>query len=94
MKIKIEHLNYTILVKEPDKNDKFHAYVVKDSDDQCTMYIHRPIKLVDTTTLAHETLHCLQFMSEVKGIDMVAEKEHMGYLLQHIMNKVLGLEYQ
>lgn len=94
MKIYIQHLAYTILVKEPDKYSRHVAYVHKDNKSQCTIYIKRPVKFKETPTLAHEIVHILQYIAESRSIDMTYEQEHMGYLMNYIMNEVLGFTYE
>lgn len=96
MKIQINHLNYTIFVKDISKseyNDMFDMCVVKEDDNSCTLYKPNKIKKHDIPTLAHEVLHCLQFISEARSIDLVQEEENMGYMMQYILNELLGFSY-
>lgn len=94
MKIKIPHLGYTLLVKEPQKEVEFTAYVIRDNKSQSTLYIQTPIKSKDMATLAHELVHVLQFIARDRNIDMVDEMEHMGYLMNYLFNEITGHEYE
>ena len=93
-KIYIQHLAYTVLIKEPNKDSKFVAYVHKDNKNQCTLFIKRPVNRIEAPTLAHEIVHILQYICEARNIDMIFEQEHMGYLMNFIMNEVMGLTYE
>ena len=91
MKIKIEHLDYTITVKDPKsyKGEKdFVAMVVPNDFYGCTLYIKRPVEKRHLSTLAHELMHVLQFVAEERDIDMSSEKEHFGYLMEWLMNQI------
>lgn len=92
MVIKINHLGYKILIKNPTRKE-FVAYVERDNKNQCTLYIKRPVKFKEVSTLAHEVVHILQYIAEARNLDMIQEQEHMGYLMNYIMNEVLGFEY-
>ena len=92
-KIKIQHLGYTVVVKQKDNSQKLEAWVIKDNPYQCTLYIKQPIKKHEIPTLAHELVHVLQYIAEARHIDMMQEMEHMGYLMSFLMNEILGYEY-
>lgn len=47
----------------------------------------------DFPTVAHEVMHALQFICKDRKIDMTNEVEHCGYLMQYILNQILGYEY-
>lgn len=95
-RILIPHLAYTVNVKEPGKNKPITnavAWVEWDSDNECSLYIKQPIKPYQVPTLAHELVHVLQHISEARGIHFASEREHLGYLMQWLMNEVLGYSY-
>ena len=98
--IKINHIGYTVLVKTmkdfkktPEYNPILKAVVVRDSCHQSTIYI-KDTKAINISSVAHEVLHVLQFISEDRFIDMTKEKEHFAYMMSYIMNKILGYEYE
>ena len=95
MKIYLQHLNYTVHVHTiktaPKDIPRAKAYVEKGADGKsCCMYLP---KKRSAPTVAHELVHVLQFIAEARGIDMVREWEHMGYLMQFLMCKILGYSY-
>ena len=85
-------MGYRILIKKPTRKE-FVAYVERDNKNQCTLFINRPVRLINTPTLAHEIVHILQYIAEARNMDMVQEQEHFGYLMNYIMNRVLEFEY-
>ena len=93
-KIQIEHLGYTIYIKE-NKDSRFQMYIETSNqdNDSCTLYTKKNIKPIDFTTLAHEVVHVLQHISQVRYISF-EETEHFGYLMQYILNRLLGLKYK
>jgi hypothetical protein len=93
MKIKIPHLGYTLIVKQPDGSQKWKAWVTHDSTNQCTLYIKQPIIRSEDPTLAHELVHVLQYISADRNLDLTYELEHAGYLMGYLMNEILGYEY-
>lgn len=94
MKIKIEHLGYVIHFKKqkPPRGDLV-ACVIQEDKNNSTIYFPVKLNLMNTPLLAHEVLHAIQFMCESRLIDMIKEKENVGYLMSYIMNKILGYEY-
>lgn len=94
MKIKIEHLGYVIHFKKqkPPRGDLV-ACVIQEDKNSSIIYFPVKLNLMNTPLLAHEVLHAIQFMCESRLIDMIKEKENVGYLMSYIMNKILGYEY-
>lgn len=95
MKILIPHLGYTVFVK-PKNNSRNHvAWVEADpkTPNECTLFMNLPVKTLEIPTLAHELTHVLQFICESRHITFSEEKEHMGYLMNFLMNRVIGIEY-
>lgn len=94
--IKIPHLGYTIKVRDIRKNPKknFVMYVEKLNSNTCQMNLKRKIADTDFPTLAHETLHVLQYIADARNIDLTYEQENVGYLMQYILNQLLGFSYK
>lgn len=95
-KIIIPHLGYTVNVKLPTKNKPLAnaiAWVEYETNNECSLYIKQPIKAYQIPTLAHELIHVLQYVSEARHLHFGLEKEHFGYLMQWLMNEVLGYSY-
>ena len=94
MKIKIEHLGYVIhFKKEKPPKEGLKACVIQEDANSSTIYFPLKLNLINSSILAHEVLHAIQFMCESRLIDMIKEREHVGYLMSYIMNKILGYEY-
>lgn len=93
--IKIDHLGYTIKIKDVSNHPKkdYVMYVERDGFSNCTLYTKKNITVKDFTTLSHEVLHILQYIAEARNIDITYESENMGYMMQYILNQILGLEY-
>jgi len=98
MKIEINHLGYTVCVKDIKSFKGKHglnnilAITQSDSKNQATIYIKKPIK--DQAQLAHEVLHVLQWICIDRNISFTEEKEHMGYIMQFLMNEITGFTYK
>lgn len=43
--------------------------------------------------VSHEVTHVLQHICDVRSIDFVRETEHMGYLSQYLVGRILGYEW-
>ena len=92
MKIYIHHLVYTIHIK-----DKYHKHMgnlpscERMDNNNCILWLPKKIRR-EVTTVAHEVMHVLQYIAEARDINMTAEQEHMGYLMQYIMAKVLQIK--
>lgn len=97
MKIYIPHLGYTVEIKKFKDDPRVPnamAWSETLGPDKSAIYIHQPIKRVDTPLLAHELIHVLQWIAVARGIDFTQEQEHFAYLMQWVMNEVLGYEYE
>jgi len=95
--ILIPHLHYKVFIKKPTKEKPFEnavAWVESNGFYSCTLYINQPIKQKDIPTLAHELVHVLQFIALERNIDFKLEHEHFGYLMNYMMNIILGYEYE
>lgn len=93
-KIYLPHLNYTVYVRPfktpPDCISGAGAWFDPLDDDCCAIYL--PAK-VDPTTAAHELVHVLQHICDVRHINFRIEREHMAYVMQHLMGEVLGYSW-
>jgi hypothetical protein len=96
MKIKIPHLGYTVHVKDIAKTPYGDAvsYVLRIDNKSCEVYLKKNLKRIDTPVVAHELVHVLQLICEPMNIDFDLEKEHMGYLMQYMMNEILEYDYK
>lgn len=101
MKIKINHIGYTVTIKKRQDFLKSERY--DSSFDRCPcvceradsnnsiIYIDNPKKNI--VSLAHEVLHVIQYICSDRHIDFIDEKEHCAYMLHYILNTIIGDEY-
>ena len=94
MKIYLPHIHYTIYVKEfkkaPDGTN-FKAYAVKGEDgNSCTIYLP---KKPQPGTVAHELTHALRYICVDRNMDFRSEEEHMAYIMNYAINRILGYSY-
>lgn len=97
LKIYLPHIHYTVMVKArslaPEKLTDV-ALTVRETANRSTVYIDKPTKLSHMGLLAHELTHVLQNICRDRHMEFTYECEHMGYLMQLMMGKVLGLSYE
>lgn len=93
MKIVLPHIGYTIRVHKRNKSQNLAAWCEFSNTHGCDMFIDTPVKSVDVGLLAHEVTHILQHICKVRHIDFSEETEHMGYIMNYIINTILGIEY-
>lgn len=95
MKIYIHHLHYTVNIKRlkivPNDIPNAKRYVWKVDNNTSDMYL--PEKNTPTD-IAHELIHVLQNICASRNMEFTEETEHMGYLMQWLMGKILGYEYK
>jgi hypothetical protein len=96
----INHLGYTIKFCSTDKNSSFENYCIKINNNECHIilkdiqkYENNSFFRTNISIVAHEIVHALQFICESRNIDMVAEQEHIGYMMNYIMNEFIGVKY-
>lgn len=91
MDISIPHLNYTVKVrpfkKPPGSIAEASAWIDRVDKFHCVMYLRKGAK---PPTVAHELVHVLQHLCDVRHMGFTAEDEHMGYLMQYLMGRILG----
>jgi len=51
-------------------------------------------KPLNFPSVAHEVVHCLQWIAKDRCIDFTKEEEHFAYMMQFILNRILKLEYK
>ena len=92
MKISIPHLSYTITLKDAYRKDMDgHPCCERISNGECIIWMPKKVRK-EVTTLAHEVTHALQFIAHSRDINMVLEQEHIAYMMQYIMAKILNIK--
>ncbi len=93
-KIYIPHLNYTLTVapfhRAPPSIPRALAYVERTSGNTATMYV--PLDGTPSA-VAHEVIHVLAYICDHYGMVFEREFEHMAYLMQYMLGKILGYEW-
>ena len=51
-------------------------------------------KFKDFPSVAHEVIHCLQWIAKDRNIDFTKEEEHFAYMMQFILNRIFGFSYE
>jgi hypothetical protein len=91
--IHIAHLNFTVKVRamkpHPDGN---RSVAWTDNVDRHNSVLYLP-DMLSPGLVAHEVTHVLQQICAVRSIDFVRETEHMGYLMQYLVGKILGYSW-
>lgn len=97
----IPHLSYTIEVRDKAKATgaarKYGEYMElfheKVSSRLSIIHLHeKHLRPVNFPLLAHEVVHVLQHIAQIYDIDFKTEEEHFAYLMQFILNQILGYE--
>lgn len=94
-KIIIPHLGYRINVKKFKPSPTLEnaiAWVHSINSNECDIYLQGTSKQY-YATIAHEVVHILQFICLNRNIDFTLEHEHMGYLMQYILNEITDYKY-
>lgn len=100
MEIIIPHLAYTVEIldiKKAKGNDLyklgfFHAITLKYKN-KSIIYMKLPLKRQHIPVLAHELTHVIQNICADRDIDAVQEQEHCAYMMQYLLGKIMGYEY-
>ena len=45
-------------------------------------------------SVAHEVIHCLQWIAKDRNIDFIKEEEHFAYMMQFMLNRIFEYEYK
>ena len=95
MKIYLPHIHYTVYVrtfkKAPDSVSSALAYTENIDNNSCAIYLGKKCHVGD---VAHELIHVLQFICLARNMDFRLEQEHMGYLMQYLMGRLLGTTWK
>ena len=51
-------------------------------------------KMKDFPSVAHEVVHCLQWIANDRNINFTKEEEHFAYMMQFILNRIFGFDYE
>lgn len=93
MRIYLPHINYYVQVKFLSGKTVFKAVTKKDSENQCTIFLSKREKN-NSPLIAHELVHVLQFICDSRLIDFVHEQEHLGYIMQFLLGRILGYTWK
>lgn len=98
-KIQIPHLGYTIIYginkKEfIDRQANSVMFAENTNKNMGAIIFRKQPNDADISTVAHEVVHVLQFICRRRNINMEDETEHMGYLMQYILNEIRGYKYE
>ena len=94
MKIYLPHIKYTVHVRRFTKPHpelpNSHAYTTRVNQHSCAVYIKKGAK---PPIIAHELVHVLRFICQDRDMSFINEEEHMAYIMQLLMGRILGFEY-
>lgn len=97
MKIYFPHIAYTVYVKDIKglKERLPGATAQTDCINRSTsiIWLKYPIDRTSPPTIAHEIIHVIRNILLDRNTRLKNENEHMAYIAQHIMGKVLNLVY-
>lgn len=88
--ILIPHLGFLIEVRPIPKNHDAYAstFIYRD---KCKLVLP---KGCPASAVAHELIHVLQELCKQRNIDFKEEGEHMGYIMQWLMEEILDGKYR
>lgn len=93
--ISLPHLNYKVyvrrLVKMPDDLPDCDAYWESISTRESAIYL-KPS--APCTTAAHELVHVMQHICQVRNMIIERESEHMACVMQYLLMQVYGFTYR
>lgn len=94
-KIYLPHIDYTIFIIEGGKppTDNAIGWVVPLGEKGCEIHLTAKIKK-NPLDLAHEVIHILQLICAERYMNFSLEQEHMAYLMQYIMDQILGCKWE
>lgn len=99
--IELPHIGYTVIFKDlsylKGVEKKGGAYTMAFDSNTSYVFVDKiaqRIKEPNTfPTLAHEIVHVLQNICIARMMDFEKENEHMAYIMQYILNEILGYSY-
>jgi hypothetical protein len=94
MKIYLPHINYTVEVRkykpEPSLPNAF-VWCERIDKNKTVLYL-RP--KTPAPSIAHELVHVLRYICRDRHMDFTLEEEHMAYIMQYLLGKLTGMEWQ
>jgi len=94
--IEVPHLAYQIKyginTTDPYWMEDRHVKMFAENTNRHTasIFFKKQPKMENVFIVAHEVMHCLQYMCRNRNIDMARESEHMAYLMQYILGHIMG----
>ena len=58
------------------------------------LHLRSKPKSINFPSVAHEVIHCLQWIAKDRGMDFIREEEHFAYMMQFILNRIFNYEYR
>lgn len=98
IEIYLPHLHYTIYVRLNSTVflNRQGSECACEGIDKSSLRLHfrsKP-KPHNFPSVAHEVMHAVQWICQARAIDMVREEEHCAYIMQYILNQILGYKYE
>lgn len=96
--IPIPHLGFKVIYAINPKEftgsqEELIMFCENTSKNSAAIIFRKEPTTLQSSIVAHEIMHALQFMCQRRGIVMEKEIEHMGYLMQYIFNEIYGRQY-
>ena len=86
--VRVPHLGFAVFVRPRPKNSKSYAHVLYSKDGfSCQLFLP---DVPSYSAVAHECVHILQAICEKYNIDFTREDEHLGYIMQYLMQEICG----
>ena len=89
--IPIPHLNFKVRVRHIHPSEVAAgsaAFCRFDHRHQATIYLP---KRCAPPMAAHEIIHALEHICKSRNMAMEHEREHMAYLMQHLLGQIMGM---
>ena len=84
--IRLPHLGFAVFVRPRPKNWHAYASVMYSKDGYSCKLLLPPNPSVGA--VAHECVHILQAVCRRYNIDFKNEDEHMGYIMQYLVQEI------
>lgn len=93
--IYLPHINYTVKVRplKPDPGGKPNTRAWCEHVDDWHSAVYLPKRVVPGL-IAHELVHVLRHLCESRNMSFDLEREHMAYIMQYLMDKILGYVWE
>ena len=93
MKLFLPHIHYTIHIRKmksvPAELPNAKSYAEELDENNCAIYLTTKDS---PPSIAHEIIHALKYMCIRRDMEFTKESEHMAYIMQYLMCKILGYE--